>query len=128
MEKRGTVVHVGKTQEVSSKDGTKVYKKRDLIVRINEDSKYPPEIKLTANGDEACAKMDELTPGTYVAVQYDYSGRSYFKKDADGKPTEEKDWFTTLDLWRWQILNAANNQSAGQQQWANEAQQQDVPF
>jgi hypothetical protein len=52
------------------------FSKREFILRIEEDSRYPQEIPLELHKDK-CERLDEYKAGDRVTVSYDMRGREW---------------------------------------------------
>lgn len=94
----GTVVHVFPTQQVKD-----TFRKRDFIVRIDETSQYPQEIKIQVTQDR-CSSLDTVPVGAVVEVSFNLRGKSYTNKAG------AKDWFTSIEAWRIQVRQTPSAQ------------------
>ena len=115
MEIKGTVEHVGSTQNVTAS-----FKKRDLVIKYAENPQYPELIKFEAHQDK-CDKLDELRFGDEVTVHFNLRGREWVNKSG------EKQYFNTLALWKFNI----DRTSSAQTQYAPPARlpdPEDLPF
>jgi single-strand DNA-binding protein len=84
------------TQKVSDS-----FKKREFVVVIDEDTKYPQYVKFELSQDK-CAELDKVREGQNIVVHFNLRGREW-----NGK------YFTNLNAWR---IQAAATTTAPPQQ------------
>ena len=81
----GRVYQIGKTEPIQSRDGSKTYYKRELIIDATRFDPYTgqkgfdnfPSIEFS--GDR-CQELDQFKPGDVVAVSFDVQGTFYEKE------------------------------------------------
>lgn len=121
MEFKGTVIFVGPTDQVNDQ-----FKKRELVVRYAENPQYPEEIKLEA----VQAKTDLLNnvnEGDEVEVFFNLKGRGTEMKS--GPKAGTKQYFNQLQLWKINILEAADTPSySGAADLSSAPDDDDLPF
>ena len=88
----GTVKKVGEVQSF----GANVFTKRELVITIGKDGKYPQDIALECVKDK-CALLDDLNEGDQIIAHFDIRGREH-----NGR------YFNSLNCWR--IDNEAGQQ------------------
>ncbi len=96
---KGTVIEVGGVQTFSNGS----FKKRELTVRIDEDSPYPQEVPI----EFVQAKTDlieNLRAGDKVAVDINIRGSKY-----NGRR------FSSINGWRVSVLSPGNNDGSPEQ-------------
>lgn len=91
LEIKGTVHHIGETQQVSEK-----FKKRELVIEYAENPTYPEYIQLEAQQDK-CDKLDELRQGDTITVHFNLRGRPWTNKEGVTK------YFNTLSVWKFDV-------------------------
>ena len=111
----GTILHISPTEKVSEK-----LTKRFLVVLI--EGQYPQEVKIEAINAK-CDTLDHEREGNKVKVHFNLNGRSYQNKQG------QKDWFTSLTLWRIEPLAAQTaTQSKAMEQKPAEIDDSSLPF
>lgn len=115
-ELKGTVVHIGKTQQVTEK-----LKKRELIIEDASNPQYKEEIKFEAVNDK-CAAMDELRVGDEVNVHFNLRGRPYTDKSGN------KAWFNSLGVWKFDVLRTTPQQTYTPPSAQSAEDLDDLPF
>ncbi len=112
----GTIIHISPTERVGEK-----LNKRFFVVLI--EGQYPQEVKIEAINAK-CDTLDHEKEGNKVKVHYNLNGRSYINKN-----TGQKEWFTSLSLWKIESLNGntATNTKAMEQK-AAEIDDNNLPF
>jgi len=88
----GTILHISQTERVGEK-----LTKRFLVVLM--EGQYPQEVKIEAINAK-CDTLDHEKEGNKVKVHYNLNGRSYISQR-----TGQKEWFTSLSLWKIESLN-----------------------
>ncbi len=79
---------------------TDTFRKRELVVEFAENPQYPEFVKFEAIQDR-CALMDNIKVGEEVEVFFNLKGREWTNKSG------EKQYFNTLQLWKVNVLGAA---------------------
>lgn len=90
----GKIVHATKPEQI-----TNTFRKRDLIVEIDQDTQYPQEIKVELHNNN-CELITGMNKGDDVEVHINLRGRSYVNKEG------KKAWFSSIVGWRVQRLGA----------------------
>ena len=88
---------------------TDTFRKREFVVEYVDNPLYPQYIKFELMQDR-CALIDSVELGDRVEVTFNLRGREWTN------PQGEKKYFTTLDAWRIQKVQAENGVPAGQAQ------------
>jgi translation initiation factor IF-3 len=70
---KGTIIKIGEAQEF----GAKGFRKSEMILRIDEDSKYPQEIPVEWHGEKADEIPRLFGEGDEVEVCINLRGREY---------------------------------------------------
>lgn len=98
-EVKGTVEHVGAIEQVSDS-----FRKRDLILNIDEESDYPQTIKIEA-AQAKCddTNLNEVRKGDSVTVSVNLRGRVW-----DNVAKNRKEVFNTLQYWKLSINQTAS--------------------
>lgn len=92
----GKIRHIGQTVSFQSKDGSKTYTKRELVIdaatydRYTGQEEYSSPVLFEFSGDN-CALLDNMQPGQHVTVSFTLQGREYKKPD-----TGETKYFNTV--------------------------------
>lgn len=82
----GKIEHIGRTEQLTTKDGTKTFLKRELVLDVTRFDPYTGERgfenfnSFEFSGDK-CAELDRYKAGDVVTVSFDLSGSRY---DKDG--------------------------------------------
>ena len=97
----GTVHAIFDTQQV-----TDSFKKREFAIEI-QDGNYPQHVKFQVTQDKT-AMLDNFQIGQQVRVLFNLRGREYTRKN-DGM----KDYWTSLDAWRIERVDAGSGSTAG---------------
>jgi len=97
----GTVHAIFDTQQV-----TDTFKKREFAIEI-QDGNYPQHVKFQITQDKT-AMLDNFQIGQQVRVLFNLRGREYTRK-TDG----QKDYWTSLDAWRIERVDAASGGGSG---------------
>mgnify|MGYP003604767957 CR=1 FL=1 len=111
IELTGTIKSVGPIEKP-----TETFSKRDVVITIDEDTKYPQVVVAQAVQD-TCAKLDELRPGDSATLTCNLRGNEYKDKV-----------YISLQLWKFSI-----NQTTAQPQQATQSNipddlPSDMPF
>jgi hypothetical protein len=88
LEATGSIHAVFDTKQVSER-----FTKREFVVLIADNPKYPQLVLFQATGDR-CAQLDEFREGDAVRIEFNLRGREW------KSPSGEVKFFTTLDAWR----------------------------
>jgi len=107
----GTVKAVGTTEQVSEK-----FKKRDLVLTIDEATEYPQFIPIQATQDN-CVKLDEIRVGYNVTVSANFRGNEYKEK-----------FYLSLQLWKFNINQTSGTPTQQAPASVEEDPDQDLPF
>lgn len=82
----GKIEHIGRTEQLTTKDGTKTFLKRELVLDVTRFDPYTGERgfenfnSFEFSGDK-CTELDRYKVGDVVTVSFDLSGSRY---DKDG--------------------------------------------
>ena len=79
---------------------TETFRKRELVVEFAENPQYPEFVKFEAIQDRV-SLMDDVKVGQDVEVFFNLKGREWTNKQG------EKQYFNTLQLWKVNVLGAA---------------------
>lgn len=90
-EATGRIVKIYPTQEV----GAKGFKKRDVIIQPDPESKYPQEVPFTFTKDK-CDEVDALAVGQEITVHFNLRGNYWEKGDRH---------FGSSEVWRFEALD-----------------------
>lgn len=88
MEIQGTVHEIGDVQHVTDE-----FKKRELIVKYDENPQFVEYIKFEAQGDKV-TMFNTLKPGDSVEISFNLRGRPWTNRDGITS------YFNTLVAWR----------------------------
>lgn len=88
MELSGPIKFIGETEEV-----TPTFKKRDLVVVIDQDTNYPQPILIQFVQDK-CGLLDSVVEGEEVTVSTNLRGKEYTN------PQGEVKYFNSIVGWR----------------------------
>ncbi len=75
-EAEGPIYFIGETVQVTEK-----FRKREFVLTLDGDSKYPQLVPMTLTGDN-CARLDEFREGEHVKVAFNLRGREWTKNGA----------------------------------------------
>ena len=67
----GPIHHIGQTQQITEK-----FRKRDLVLLLDGNSKWPQTVPFTFTGDR-CDMLDSYGEGEIVKVTFNLRGRKY---------------------------------------------------
>ena len=101
MELQGKVHHLGEEQQVTAS-----YNKRELVIKTDEQ--YPQFILIEFGQGKCNEYLDKLKSNDEVKVSINIRGREWTN------PEGQKLYFTTLDAWRIQRLQASSPAPQGQ--------------
>ena len=111
MEIKGIVYKIGETIQVSDK-----FKKREIVITTEHESKYPQHISLQAAQDKV-VMFDNLGVGQEVTASINIRGREWTS------PTGEVKFFNTIECWKLDVKNEVINNNITPQ-----VQLDDLPF
>lgn len=74
-------------QNITSKDGSKTYVKREFVA-TEKDSRFPKDICFTLFGEEKTKLIEGIQPGSVLNVNFDIQSR-----EVNGR------YFTSIDAW-----------------------------
>lgn len=124
----GRIVVLGNTEQLKSKDGSKTYYKRELVLDATKFDPYTGErsyenFPTFEFGGDKCSELDQFKIGEVVTVSFDLQGTKY-EKDGQTK------FFTRVrgyKVERRQVQQPVQSQQSPQQ---GSAQQNgpDLPF
>ena len=87
----GEVLQVADVWESETSD----FRKREFVVEIDGDSKYPQPIKLVVLGDKV-ALLDSVSEGDTVTAAFDIRGREYNER-----------FYVDLVCWKLEVVSTA---------------------
>lgn len=101
----------GRVKLVGPVETIKDFKKRELVIVIDEDGSYPQEILIEASGPKVeDANLLEIRPNDNVTVFVNLRGRMWHNE------SKRKDqYFNTLQYWKLTINQTAPAQQQTQQ-------------
>jgi single-strand DNA-binding protein len=105
---KGTVLVIGETQEFSSG-----FKKRQLVITTEADSKYPQEVGFEVIKDN-CSLLDALSVGQEVTVTFNLRGNEY-----NGR------YYVNLQCWK---LEAGEGFAPSEQPNVEVVEAEDIPW
>lgn len=88
IEATGTIHAIFETKQVSDK-----FTKREFVVSIADNPKYPQLVQFQLTGDRV-SQLDDLREGDAVQIEFSLRGREWRSPQGDVK------YFTTLDAWK----------------------------
>jgi hypothetical protein len=94
---KGLVRTVSEVKQVTEK-----FAKRELVIEVDPNGKYPQVIQFETSGDRN-ALLDAVSAGDTVTIQFDLRGRA--KRDGDGA-------WNTLSIWKLNV-DSKGTRSAG---------------
>jgi hypothetical protein len=89
IEATGKVYRIDATQQVTDR-----FSKREFIVELADNPKYPQHVMFQCTGDR-CTQLDDLAVGDEVRIEFSLRGRLY-----NSKKTGEEGCFNSLDCWK----------------------------
>lgn len=107
IEVTGKLHVVNETKQVSER-----FSKREIVVEIADNPKYPQFVAFQLTGDR-CSLADDLRVGDLVRIEFSLRGREW------RSPQGETKYFNSLDIWKIEL--ARQNQGFGQGSGANRA-------
>jgi hypothetical protein len=92
---------------------TEKFAKRELVVEVDPDGKYPQVVQFETSGDRN-SLLDAVNAGDSVTIQFDLRGRA--KKDGEGA-------WNTLSIWKLNVDSKGASRPAASGDGSN-----DLPF
>jgi len=91
MQLTGKLIQTTGVEQISD-----TFKKTNLIIQTEHDTKYPQEISIEVHNDNI-AKLAEggIKAGDLVTVDLNLRGKKYEKEGQSAR------WFNTLVFWKW---------------------------
>lgn len=125
MHKEGKIKIIGETQTF----GEKGFRKREVVLTTELDSKYPQNILIEFVQDK-CDILDGCFVGQDVKIDINIRGREWTN------PQGEVKYFNTIQGWRLNVVGGGNEQQAASppadafepQNELNEEDHDDLPF
>lgn len=82
----GKIISISPSQQVASKDGSKMFVKRSLVMDCTRFDQYTGErgfenTPLMEFFDDKCKELDRFQPGQVVTVSFDVRGTRYTNRD-----------------------------------------------
>lgn len=114
IEVSGTIHHIAETVFVTDK-----FSKREFVIHIQDEknSKYDDYLQLQMTGDN-CDRLNGLLFGDKIKAQVNLRGREWEKKDGSGKA-----YFNTLEAWKIEVVEKAQQEQAAMPEMAQQAAQ-----
>jgi hypothetical protein len=84
----GKIHSIDVTKQVSER-----FSKREFVVELNDNPKYPQLVQFQATGDR-CEQLDGLAKGDEVQIEFSLRGREWTS------PKQEVRYFNSLDVWK----------------------------
>lgn len=91
IEVTGTIHRVGALKQMSER-----FSKREFVVELNDNPKYPQYVQFEASNDRA-AQLDGVGFGDQVRVEFSLRGREW------KSPAGETKYFNSLDAWKVEV-------------------------
>lgn len=101
IEATGIVYRIDSTQQISDR-----FSKREFIVELADNPKYPQHVMFQCTGDR-CSQLDDLAKGDSVRIEFSLRGRLY-----TSKKTGEEGCFNSLDVWKVERVGGEKRTSA----------------
>ena len=111
----GTIKVINDTVQISEK-----FSKREFVVTDN-DAMYPQDISLQLIQDKVSI-LDNYSLGDFVEVSFNLNGREWTS------PKGEVKYFNTLNAWRIEKAESAQQKNESQQNTDTSSEQDDLPF
>lgn len=102
----GKILGISPIQEIASKDGSKTFKKREILIDATRFDPYTGERGientpiLEFSGDK-CSELDAYQKGQVVTISFDLQGNKYQDKDGQTK------YFTRVRAYKIEARQAA---------------------
>ena len=82
----GKILYIYPTQQIPSKDGSKTYSKRGIVIDATRFDPYTGErgyenTPLLEFGGERCSELDKFQVGQIVTISFDVQGSRYRNRD-----------------------------------------------
>lgn len=86
----GRIERIGQTVNIPSKDGSKTYQKREIILDATRYDPYTGErgfdnFPAFEFGGDKCAELDNFRQGQVVTISFELQGTKYTDKDGQTK-------------------------------------------
>jgi hypothetical protein len=88
METTGKLHTIFETKQVSER-----FSKREFVVEIADNPKYPQVVLFQLTGDR-CAQLDDMKVGDRITIEFSLRGREWRSPSGDLK------YFNSLDVWK----------------------------
>jgi hypothetical protein len=88
------------TKQVSER-----FTKREFVVEIADNPKYPQMVLFQLSGDR-CTQLDDLRVGDAIRIEFSLRGREW------RSPAGETKYFNSLDVWKVEPARGAANVSS----------------
>lgn len=88
IETTGRLHQIFDTKQVSER-----FTKREFVVEIADNPKYPQMVLFQLSGDR-CAQLDEFRIGDQIRIEFSLRGREW------KSPSGEVKFFNSLDVWK----------------------------
>lgn len=98
IEATGRVYAIFDTKEVSAR-----FSKREFVVELADNPKYPQLVLFQATGDR-CSQLDDVQVDDEVRVEFSLRGREW------RSPGGEVKYFNSLDVWKVERVDAKRAQ------------------
>lgn len=120
----GKIVVIGSTESIPSKDGSKTYNKREIVLDATKFDPYTGErgyenYPSFEFGGDKCAELDHFSAGEIVTISFDLQGTKYEK---DGQTR----FFTRIRGYKVERRNIQN--TSPQVSQYTQQQDNDMPF
>jgi|WetSurMetagenome_2_1015567.scaffolds.fasta_scaffold351119_2 single-strand DNA-binding protein len=108
----GRIESIGAIEEIHSKDGTKTYYKREIVIDATRCDPYTGERGFESYpsfefGGDRCKELDNYEPGQIVTVSFDISGVKY-----NDKITNEVKYFNKVRGFKIELRQNQSRQQA----------------
>ena len=104
-----------------TKQVTERFRKREFVVKIGDDSRFPQYVQFELTGDR-CEQLDDYEVGEEVRVEFSLRGREW------KSPRGETKYFNSLDVWTLQRAGAGRARDPFQADEPPPPSDDDVPF
>ena len=94
METNGRIHLIYETKQITER-----FRKREFVVEISTNPKYPQFVLFQLTGDR-CESLDGFSPGDEVNIDFSLRGREWTN------PKGEVKYFNSLDVWEVKSANA----------------------
>jgi Domain of unknown function (DUF3127) len=86
-----------------TKQVTERFRKREFVVQIGDNSRFPQFVQFELTGDR-CEQLDDYKVGEEVRVEFSLRGREW------KSPKGETKYFNSLDVWTLQRVGDRGDQ------------------